>query len=387
MNKILKLSLLSLFAIPVLAGCDNGKKKEKPDEIIAAESETAFKSIGVAYSAFSNSNGLGLAGAYLSKECITPNGFKFEYTYTVTSTSSEYMYDYVKLQSDGLTLEVMIPEIWELPIENQMYAVYVLNAKSKFVGYTKDDADYSSFVGQETGTKDWKIRVNSMEERPVIEKISVAKTAHSDDDTVIVRGYVSGYFQKKDGDFHTGVFLSDGPDTVMLYAGSISNNMDKLEIGNLVQVIAIYSAYNGLIEFKPESNGIALLKSDETIAAPVVVDYTPAQFVALKGASSGNICRVEGLTIASTLDEINALDASGGKHWTIKAEAGGKDINIYVNYHIGSEAQTEIKNLLVANYSKSFTFVGTVGYYNTPQLSPLISFATETAAQCFQFAA
>lgn len=384
MKKLLKLSLLALMAVPALVGCSNNKKAN-PEETIKTETEAAFRDVGVAYAKFSSADGLGLAGATLTKECVTQNGFKFEFTYSLVASTDEYMLEYVKLQNDGLTLDVTIPEIWELPMDNQLFAVYTLTGKAKFVGYDKQDADYSSFVGQETGSKDWKIKVNAVEVRPVIEKISTVKKTHSDGDTVIIRGYVSGYYQKHENHFYTGVFVSDGPDSVMLYSGSLSNYVNQLEIGTLVQVIADWSAYNGLVELKPQSNGIAILKSDESIASPVVVDYTPAQFVDLKGGSSGNICKVEGLKLKTSSSDINALKV--GEHWTLEAEASSKTITIYVNYHIGDAAMTAIKEKLIANYDKTFTFTGTVGFYNNPQLSPLISFATTDAPSCFQFAA
>ena len=341
--------------------------------------------MSVSYAKFSSADGLGLAGAYLTKECTTPNGFTFEYTYSVTPSTDEYMYEYVSLRDDGLTVDVIIPEIWELPIENQLFAAYTLTGKATFKGASKDASKYSSYVNKEIGSKNWNIKVNSVETRPVIEKINTVKTTHAEGDTVIIRGYVSGYFEKSAANFYTGVFISDGPDTVMLYSGSLDNYMDVLTIGALVQVIATWSSYNGLVELKPQSGGVAVLQSDETIAPAVVVDYTPNQFVGLKTGQSGNLCKVEGLQLTDTQETINGLNA--GAHWTLHATAGGKDINIYVNYHVGDEAQNAIKTLLLANLNKTFTFVGTVGFYNAPQLSPLVSFATETVASCFQFAA
>lgn len=385
MNKLLKISLLSVLALPVVTGCGNNKKSEKVsiEDVVNKQSELAFQLIGVSYAKFSSADGIGLAGAYLTEECITPDGFKFHFAYSVKAMSDEYMYDYVSLESDGLTVDVIIPEIWELPIENQLFAHYVLTGKATFVEYTKTDVDYSSLYKKETGTKDWNVKVNSMETRPVIEKISTVKTTHSDGDTVIVRGYISGYYQKSANDFYTGVFLSDGPHTVMLYSGSLSNYVNDLEIGTLCQVIADWSAYNGLVELKPQSGGIAILKNDQEISEPSLQEYTANQFVALKSGSSGNLCKVQNLTLKDDQAAIEALKP--GEHWTLTAEADGKEIPIYVNYHIGKEAQEAIKTLLVVNRTKTFDFVGTVGYYNKPQLSPLVSFATQTAVNCFQF--
>lgn len=384
MKKVFLVSgLLSVLAVTALAGC--GKKETvNYDEILNKQAKLAFSQVGVSYRSFATTDGLSMCGEKLLRESITPDGYKFTYTYSVTA-QRQYDDEYVKIDDSGYYLDVLIPEIWELPDGYKEYAAYTLTGKATFAGYDGDNNyDLSSYVGSEFGSQNWNMRVNAMETRPVVRKIADAKK-QGEGDLIITRGFVSGYFEKSSANFYTGVFISDGADTLMLYAGSLSNYLNDLEIGTLVQVSANMSPYNGLIEAKPVSNGITTTLKDESIAQPTWNAWTENDVKNAKESQTGNMVKVENVTIASEKSYIEGLEA--GKTWSFNVKVGATTISMAINYHMGKDAQNAIKEKLLANYSKSFTFVGSLSWNNKAQLTPCINWECATGADCFQFAA
>lgn len=382
-KRLLTSGLLSALAIVALAGCGN-QNKVNYDEILNKQAKLAFSQVGVSYRSFASSDGLSMCGEKLSREAVTVDGFKFSYTYSVTA-QRQYDDEYVSVDESGYYLDVIIPEIWELPDGYKEYAAYTLTGNATFQGYIGDKQDdYSKYVGQSFGSQNWNMRVNAMETRPVVRKIADAKK-QAEGDLIITRGYVSGYFEKSSANFYTGVFISDGADSLMLYAGSLSNYVNDLEIGTLVQVSATLSPYNGLIEAKPVNNGITTTLKDDTIQQPVWNSWTENDVKNAKESQSGNMIKLENVTIESNKSVIEKFEA--GSAWNFDVKVGSTVVSMAINYHMGKDAQNAIKAKLLENYSKSFTFVGNLSWYNKAQLTPIINWECPTTADCFQFAA
>ncbi len=382
-KRLLTSGLLSALAIAALAGCGN-KNTVNYDEVLNKQAKLAFSQVAVSYRSFATTDGLSMCGEKLSREAITVDGFKFSYTYSVTA-QKEYDTEYVKINETGYYLDVIIPEIWELPDGYKEYAAYTLTGNATFQGYVGDKKDdYSKYVGQSFGSQNWNMRVNAMETRPVVLKIADAKKKN-EGDLIITRGYVCGWLEKSTANFYTGVYIADGTDGMMLYAGSLSNYVNDLEIGSLVQVSATLSPYNGLIEAKPVNNGIAVDIIDNTISQPELNVYTEADIKNAKVFNTGNMVKVENMTLASDQATIEGLKV--GEHWTFDAKVGSTTVQMSVNYHIGKDSQQALKDKLLANLNKKFTFIGNLSWYNKVQLAPCVTWETATAADCFQFAA
>ena len=368
MKNFLKLSLLALFAVPVLAGCgasDNSKAKE--------EAKVAFSQIDPAYSSFASSDGLGLAGAGLVMEYKTENGYDFKFDYSVAPMQGKtYSIEYVKINKNVNTLEVEIPTFEELNTDGSKsinYAAYVLTAKALY----KD---------KEVDTRTWNIRINAEEIKPQVQTIADAKATRKENETVVTYGYVYGYYSYDVNHFYTGVYIGNGADGMLLYAGKLTNYFNLINIGDLVMVIGKAAPYNGLFEVKPDS--IKTINYDiEGVTKPTITTLSGLEYKALSSTAAGNLVKMENLTLVSDIS--NKTDFPKGAHWTLKAkDSEEREITIYVNYHVKNAVMEEIRTLFTSNPGKTFNFTGALGWYSGAQLTPIIFEKDKTAAMSFE---
>lgn len=368
MNKLLKLSFLSLFAIPLLAGC--GESSEQ----IKSAAQEAFTQIGVAYAGYASSDGLGIAGGNLITEYTTSEGYEISFKYSVAPAQGKtYDIEYVKINTTLNVLEVEIPTFQELNSGDSKdinYAAYVLTGEA----YYKNKA-----VDSQT----WNLRINAEETKPVVQTIADAKATRKENETVITYGYVYGYFAYDANHFYTGVYIASGADGMMLYAGKLTNYFGIIDIGDLVMVVGKASPYNGLFEVKPD-----LVKqidhAVDGVVEPICTTYTVPQIKGLTNVKAGDFVKVENLTMVSNIADKTSYKK--GEHWTLKAkDASDNEITIYVNYHVKNAVEEEIRQLFIDNAGKTFNIVASLSWYNGPQLCPIISQKGLTASMSFSF--
>ncbi len=371
MNKILKLSLLSLLAFPVLTGCEDKAKKAK------SEAKEAFTQISVAYSGMASSEGLGLAGLGLVESYTTQNGYEFHFTYSVAPLAGKsYDIEYVKVNQELMVLEVEIPTFAELnggtDSEEINYAAYTLTG-------------VANYNNKEVSSMSWNIRVNAEKQKPTVQTIADAKATRKEGETVITYGYVYGYHSYDSNHFYTGVYIANGADGMMLYAGKISNYLGVIDIGDLVMVIGKAAPYDGLFEVKPDS--IKVIDHDiDGVSKPVVTTLTGIQYKALSSVKAGNFIRMENLTLTS--DIADKTEYPKGSHWELKAkDESDNTITIYVNYHIKNAVMEEIRQMFADNAGKKFNITGSLGWHSGGQITPIIYEKGKTASMSFEFVA
>lgn len=188
-------------------------------------------------------------------------------------------------------------------------------------------------------------------------------------------GYVVGNFEESANNLYSGVWIHDGEDGLQLFAGNLGTAWfaNETEIGDLVHVVGYASSYNGLLEVKPSVFETVNSADHPEIAKPVETIFEDAdnwnlEFLTHK---DGNIATVKNLVYKS------GTAAKIGTHWTIKFEGTKSDgttkveVNLYVNYHIGADAQTSIEALMstwVAGTTR-VDLKGPISWYNTPQMT------------------
>ena len=191
-------------------------------------------------------------------------------------------------------------------------------------------------------------------------------------------GYVrtAGYITAKYYDTYAGVFIASGTKAVMLYAGNLESLMSSTgaQIGDMVEVKGQYSPYNGLAEVKPDvMKVITTVPSDLEVKTPETMEIATSDWSI--ASMNKNDCRIANMSNLKLSSWTGSLTV--GSHWTILFKTSdNKDVNIYINYHIGSEEQGKLKTKLEAATKGTtvFNFVGgIVSWYNAPQLSPLIA--------------
>lgn len=205
-------------------------------------------------------------------------------------------------------------------------------------------------------------------------------------DTVSVYGYVTATFEPTEGHLHAGVWIQNGVDGIQLYAGNLAKFYFDLELdfGDLVRVIGYGSGYSGLLEIKPNLIEKIEEKGDIVVADPVVTEYANAENWSAAGMlnKDGNIAVMKNLTL-KTRPTLNT-----GSHWTLKFEGTKADgetkveVQLYVNYHIGTEAQEAVKTVLESLVigQTRVDLKGPIAWYNAPQFN-LVFFEGATPAQ------
>lgn len=187
--------------------------------------------------------------------------------------------------------------------------------------------------------------------------------------------YVVGHHEENSSHLYSGIWVQDGDYGVQIYAGKLDTLWfaNEIAIGDLVHVIGYGSGYGpGLLEVKPSVLDKAVASEHPTIELPEEMVFEDAD----NWNSTWLTHKDSNLIEFKNLVYKSGTASTVGSHWTIKFEGTKSDgttkveIPLYVNYHIGTTAQTAIKTLMtdwVAG-TTTVTIKGAVSWYGTPQL-------------------
>lgn len=381
MKKFIKTALLSLTALPLLAGCGG-----KPVDIEALAKE-ATNIVGVSYGGLA-SDGLTLAGASLITE-YTHEGYKFGFEYTVTkfNESAEYKYEYVKIEGNSLIAKV--PTFKDLNpgglVEGAApavtYAAYKLNADVKYLGVAEGKEVAKNKVDKVVNTANWNIKVNAEEVEPVWQKIHDARLK-GNGETVVTSGYVVAFMNNVEvGEFRNGFWIADGSEGLMLYAGKLENYFGQFKIGDLVTVIGTASPYNGLFEVKPDVIQLAAA-TPESIAQPVYKTVNETELKAMTTVNTNELVKVENCTITTN---VSTLTAAASTQITLKVKFGSTTWDCVVNKHTNLAQREALVAHLKANQGKTFTLRTIISCYNKLQFGINVCGANEGLLENFIF--
>ncbi|MFA6376996.1 MAG: hypothetical protein WCW63_00065 [Acholeplasmataceae bacterium] len=391
---ILTSALLLCLSVAALAGCDSKVEPIDEGELINSLAATALSEVGVSYATFST-DGIAVGDIDLVtsiNEKVSEEdeiGVNFNIDYTVTAQEA-YNGNYLTYADGVLTAVLLTPDgITGCTLAESLGgAVYTLAATISFAGYgdgfiaPKGLTVTDSLVGQDVGSKSWNCLVIAAD--AVTGTFSEIKSTAVSGDYAYFTGRVSGWYQFGPDESYRGIFLSDGSDGIMLYAGSISTAFFSdsevlINKGDVISVYGLVSPYSGLFEVKP--NSITKITDPTTIASIAPLSYQTVGVTDITSGTTvltGNFVSVPGLTL-KTVPTLTV-----GSHWTVVAQdASGNELTIYVNYHVGETAQNAIKTIFESLGSTgTFTFQGVVSAYNSLQVTPIAT-ATTTADQCF----
>lgn len=408
MKKNLKLIALATLVAPVLASCGNNNttsyvETRTEQEIIEELAESALLEVGLTYAKFA-SDGIPYGETSLT---MTNNqkvwdgdqvGLNFSFTYTISPQES-YETPFLTL-SDKEGVATLTADLVTL-LDLQGYpestlmgaAMYNLKAEVTFVGYgenfkaPKGLKITSNFIGEKISENSWNALIKVTQSG----KLSEVKSAKNKD-MVLTIGRITGAYDWSYDEIFRGVWITDGADGLMLYAGTLQTDFydsedseAKLKVGDVVQVFGEASPYNGLFEVKPKK---VIKVTDQT----VIDSIAPASYPTITGAElaaktivdTGNIVRISGLKLGK-LDgtPVDLSSLATGSHWTLNCNDGTTDITVYVNYHVGATAQTAVKTFLqVLTGSQTFSLLSSVSAYNAIQLTP-ICVGNLSVADCF----
>ena len=394
MKRVIKYLATSVLISTMLVACNN--KKVEPideEELINNLAVSAISDLGVTYSSFA-SDGVFFGETNLTTEVKQfvnegdEKGLNFSVSYSVVA-QYEYSSEYLKLVENKLVVdEIVLEDALDAESKALGGAAYTLKASVKFAGYDEGLSvpgltQTDEFVNQKLLDKNWN----------AIVKVTKTGTLHeiksvSANDYVLFYGRFGGWYENTKAQLYSGAFIYNGDDAVMIYAGSISadffneDGSAKINPGDAVQVFGYASPYNGLFEVKPKSV-VKLEETDPNAAAIQPLQYTSMTVAQMNEADitdTGRFVQSEALKLDGSLPSMTV-----GKHWTIPVKSATdstKKINIYVNYHVGSDSQNAIKSFLESLGTSSFVFKGVLSSYNAYQLTP-VNTADGNAANCF----
>ncbi len=378
-KNLIKCSLITLLALPFLVGCNaKGYVETRTEEEVVNElAQAVVAEVGVAYSKFSG-DGVVLGDTDL---VTTVNekvwdedqvGLNFSIKYTIVPMEA-YTRDYLYLNEAGdklTSIVVTTEELAEFPTATSLGgAAYTLKAKVTFEGYgegfvaPKGLTTTDSFVGQEVATKNWNALVKTIKSGTLTE----VKGSAISGDMVVIRGRVSAAYNWIYEEIYRGVMITDGDDGILLYAGclqaSFYDSADgemKIKINDIIEVYGEVSPYNGLFEVKPRTIRVVTEQAlIDAIKPNAFREPTVEDFVKYKMADTGALVRVTGLLVNMTKIALGKLKT--GEHWVIELKnSDGKKMNMSVNYHVGADVQTAIKDFLSNLNGATFTMSGMV---------------------------
>ena len=165
-------------------------------------------------------------------------------------------------------------------------------------------------------------------------------------------------------EIYRGVVITDGSAGLLLYAGCLQNafydeNQQQLiKEGDIVAAYGKVSPYNGLFEVKPDMVKIVNTQAEKDKIAPVSYrTETITDLAKMKPSQTGDMLKVNGLQLYSTVSELNKLNT--GEHWVIAVcDADENVINLGINYHVGEGQQEAIRNFLIEHKNDTFNFTG-----------------------------
>lgn len=388
-KKLLTLAITLLTAVPMLAGCEEKDpyvESRTEEELITELSEIALDQIGSIYSSFS-SDGIALGTTELTKEAIVTipewekdtKGLKFSFTYSIANKMEKYDEEFLKLDAENYKLTanfVTALDLVKYPSSAAVNAaVYSLEAKVKFEGYAEDFVapngltTSEEFVGKEMSSKKYTTLVKETKSGTMQECKEAAAKSY-----VLFYGQVAGYFNSSKDEMYTGVFVTNGNDGIMIYAGNITTAVfgegdeAQIKMGDYVMVYGEVSPYNGLYEVKPKTFKVI---DDQNIIKDIKPfeynEYTAKELMATGMLDTGRMATIKGCTLVS-----NVAPMSSGDHNTIKMkDANGDEFICYMNYHFenGKSALDFLKGLTAG---ETFDVYGVVSQYNGAQISPLV---------------
>jgi len=249
--------------------------------------------------------------------------------------------------------------------------------------------DFEDYVSTLTGTIacgdvtkaiSWTIAVAQRGYELIVIPISEVRGNVVANQEFTTRGYITGTMEPNTTHLYSGVFIADGEYAIMLYAGQLSNLwfLGEFAIGDLVIVTGAYSPYNGLSEMKPVTLEIDYAFAEVEEPVDIVIAAEAEFTTAALTGHDGCIIQVGGLVYQSGKGNLTA----GGSHATIKFKLGATDVDMYVNYHVGTTTQQAIVDLM-ADWVEGQTTIdyhGHLGWYNKPQLMPLLAATITTLA-------
>ena len=407
MKHIAKLSFALLLALPLMAGCGSKEYKETrtEEEVINELGQQALSEIGVTLSKFS-SDGVALGETELvtsvNQKIYEKDEVGLDYTvkYSLSVFDGEqYKKDYLvlneagdKLIADMVLASELDPET--CPMGSSLGgAAYKVSAALTFKGYgegfkaPKGLTVTESFVNKEIVKKSYNAVVKTVKSGSLHEIKATAQAK----EMVYFIGRVSAWFEYSSSQLYSGLFITDGAEGIMLYAGCITTaffdgDTKLINEGDIISAYGEVSPYNGLFEVKPQKITLITDEVEKAKVAPTQFsELTVEQVNASKQEDTGKLVTVSGLKVKS-FNKDGSTDPSVlsvGSHWSITVEdSSGNSTLLYVNYHIGEAAQTAIKDFLTNLGTKSFSFRGALSSYNGCQLSP-VNTADFTAAEGF----
>ncbi len=181
------------------------------------------------------------------------------------------------------------------------------------------------------------------------------------------RGYVTMVMANDANASDRNFYIQEGAYGVYIYTAY--NNYNVAE-GDYVDVTGMVTSYEGLLEMTKVSKSdplVVRVLTDVTGTAPVALTVTESMWSATGLAGQdARLIDITGLVFKS-----GTVSNTTGVHSTIYFTLGSKDVMCYVNYHIGTTAQTAIKTLiegLVAG--DTVDYHGLLTWYAGPQLGP-----------------
>ncbi len=181
------------------------------------------------------------------------------------------------------------------------------------------------------------------------------------------RGYVTMVMSNDANANDRNFYIQSGEYGVYIYTAY--NNFNVVE-GDFVDITGMLTSYEGLLELTKVSKTdplVVRVLTGVTGDAPVALTVTEGMWSAAGLAGQdARLVNISGLVFKSgTVSNVTSV------HSTIYFTLGTTDVMCYVNYHIGTTAQTEIKTLiegLVAG--DTVDYHGMLTWYGGPQLGP-----------------
>ncbi len=183
---------------------------------------------------------------------------------------------------------------------------------------------------------------------------------------------VRGYFWAAYSDWDAG-YIQNGPYGISLYKLSASPEFTIVaDRGDYVEAVGSWATYGGGRQISYITRFVQVTPGPEAIE-PTFTTVTEATWASLAIGNDGGLVHVEGLTFDADATGVITL----GGHFTIKLRLGALSITVYLNYHNDFGGSTERRQALVDLFTgavdgATVTFDGVLGWYNNPQLLPIM---------------
>ncbi len=239
-------------------------------------------------------------------------------------------------------------------------------------------------AGTATITATWRtlsdtVTISTLDKAPVMGlkavREGIADGSIKEDSIVDFYGVVTATMEQTLDHIYSGVYVQDGDYAMMVYSGTTETGWfdDSMTIGSYVYVKGTLAPYNGLNEVKPTEFRVMTdeEKAAYTVATPTAVAITGDTYNAtdLLG-QDGRLFTMTDVVYKS--GKITDLDEHTNILFTAK-NSEGQDVEITyrANYHIGTTAMAELKEVVDGLSAGSVVdLTGVISWYNVPQLAP-----------------